>query len=195
MTKMNKIAAGLAASLLLVSAAQVSAETVTSTATATVQNAFTLAEVSALDFGTFRATNDTAASAETATLTRPADPSASSTTTNGTTDLAALQSLVEGAPGEYTISGVANFSVMKLVLPSAAVSLTAPGNPPGVATFSADNWTANQEGTDITTSLAISTDINGEATFNIGATLSTVASANAYTDVAYSGDYIIEVTY
>ena len=187
MTKMNKIAAGLAASLLLVSAAQVSAETVTSTATATVQNAFTLAEVSALDFGTFRATNDTAASAETATLTRPADPSASSTTTNGTTDLAALQSLVEGAPGEYTISGVANFSVMKLVLPPAAVSLTAPGNPPGVATFSADNWTANQEGTDITTSLAISTDINGEATFNIGATLSTVASANAYTDVAYSG--------
>ena len=201
MIKMNKIATGLAASVLLVSAGHVAAETVTSTATATVQNAFTLAEVTALDFGTFRATNTTVALGGVATLVRPAN-AATASSTSATTGAAKIQSLVEGAPGEYTVSGVAGFSTLTLTLPlTAEVTLAAAGTPAGVATFAVEDFTAYKtSGTAGAIALASSVgtfqvDSAGEATFTIGASLETVPSDDTYADVPYSGDYIVTVEY
>ncbi|WP_166423913.1 hypothetical protein [Paraglaciecola sp. 20A4] len=203
MTKMNKIAAGLAASLLLVSAAQAQ-ETVTTTASGTVQNSFTLTNDTDLDFGTFRAQNDDAASSPvTATLRRPADPSESSVATNGTANAAVLQSLIEGAPAEYTVSGVSGFSTLTLTVPAdGAVTLAAAGSPTGVATFVLNGFEAYKtSGTpgDITLTSSSGTfqvDGSGDATFTLGATLTTVPSTtDTYTDLAYSGDYDITVQY
>ncbi|MFQ3197265.1 MAG: hypothetical protein ACI81A_000971 [Paraglaciecola sp.] len=203
MTKFNKIATGICAVLMLASAGQSAAETVTSTASAVVQNAFVLAEISALDFGTFRAKNDVAATVEVATLVRPADAALSSSTTNGATGLAAIQSLIEGAPGEYSISGVAGFATLTLTLPlTSVVTLTAAGNPAGVATFAVENFTARKtSGTAGAITLATSVgtfqvDANGDATFAVGASLNTVpTTTTTYSDVPYSGDYIVLVEY
>lgn len=204
MTKFNKIATGISAVLMLASAGQVAAETVTSTATATVQNAFTLAETAALDFGTFRATNDETVAAEVATLVRPANAATASSSTNGATGLAVIQSLIEGAPGGYSVSGVANFSTLTLTLPTTGVvTLAAAGSPAGVAEFAVEDFTAYKtSGTPGVINLDASSvgtfqvDATGAATFAVGASLQTAPVAGeSYADVPYSGDYIVLVEY
>ncbi|MBU3016728.1 DUF4402 domain-containing protein [Paraglaciecola agarilytica] len=202
MTKMNKIAAGLAASLLLVSAGQVAAETVQTTATATVQNAFELTSDADLDFGTFRATNDDSG-VVVAKLERPANPAESSVSTNGTGDDAIIQSLVEGSPAEYSISGVARFSTLTIEVPDdASVVLEAPGAATTDAKFAVKSFTAYKtSGTpgdipiDGSFQGTIQADTDGNATFTVGATLETDDTTLAYSDIAYSGTYEIKVNY
>ena len=105
--------------LLTASTGLLAVESVTSTATVTVQNSFTFAETSPIDFGTIRAkavatgtTNGapldiTGAGVDVAILVLLSSDGTSSVTDGAT---ASVQGLVPGAAGVYSISGVAPFS-------------------------------------------------------------------------------------
>ena len=199
MTKMNKIAAGLAASLLLVSAAQAQ-ETVSSVATATVQNAFTLDETAAISFGTVRATADPAGTVQ-ASIIIPANPTIDPSTPASGVAAAVMQILVPGTPGEYAVSGVAPFTSLTLTVPTGDINLTGASAPPSAPKLIADNWSGYiLTGPNANTAYAASnlqTDAAGEVTFAVGATLNTddAASTTAYIDAVYSGNYDIVVEY
>lgn len=99
-------------------------ETVNSTATVTVQNAFNLDEVSTIDFGTLKVTQGAAqtVTAGSATLTYVTIPGDGSpvTTQQGTTAGGAAptdgltSSIVDGTPGEYAITGAAPFTALTI---------------------------------------------------------------------------------
>ena len=198
MIKMNKIATGLAASVLLVSVAQAQ-ETVNSQATATVQNAFTLEETTAITFGTLRAT--AGATGDAATLVISANPTVAAVSTPGGT-VASLDILEEGAPGEYAVSGVSPFSSLTIDMPSDTdVVLVGASLPAGSPTLIASAWnayvlTGPNENT-VYASSNLRADAGGVVTFSVGATLTTeiVTAAAAYLDAEYSASYDITVSY
>ncbi|MFC3120367.1 hypothetical protein [Agaribacter flavus] len=99
-------------------------ETVNSTATVIVQNAFTLAETTPIDFGTLRVTQGaaqtvTAGSATLTYVTIPGDGSPVTTQTGTTAGGSAstdgqTSSIVDGAPAEYAITGAAPFTALTI---------------------------------------------------------------------------------
>ncbi|PKF61168.1 hypothetical protein CW745_11070 [Psychromonas sp. psych-6C06] len=206
--------------LLSATTSAVAVESVTSTATVTVQNAFTFSEGAALDFGTIRAAavaagdatngSDTGASGGTtpdvASLTL-ASIDAGTSIVDGAT--AAIQILTPGTAGTYTIAGVAPYSTLTITLPTAtsaaAIKLTSGSVPPGSAyfwmyDFEATVTSGTKNGTAYSTAGDLTADLNGDASFSVGATLATshpaTASAQAgYQDVAYTGSYTITVDY
>lgn len=122
-----------ASALVTLTAASIAAETVTSTATVTVQNAFDISEVAALSFGTLRATqnrdfDDNAALeaityAEAAKLRIRTDGTAALNTAfsgNATLVASALTEIVAGTPAEFSITNAAPFT--PLVVTTAAGS-------------------------------------------------------------------------
>ena len=204
--------------LLAVTTNALAVESVTSTATVTVQNSFTFTESSAIDFGTIRAaaspTGDATNGSDTeakptedvATLI-VASANSATTTTSGTN--AIIQELLPAAAGVYTVAGVAPYSNLTITLPALTaanpIKLTPGSLPPGAAYFwmygfeatvtsGANNNTAYSVDGDLTA------DLNGDASFTVGATLATsfptsTVNQGAYQDVAYTGDYIITVDY
>lgn len=118
-----------AATLASMSAVTIAQETITSTASVTVQNAFDLTEVAALNFGTIRATqnldvdnsgsNETAATtsfANAATLNIKTDGSASTVTaaTVESDTSSAITEIVAGSPAEFAIANAAPFTELKI---------------------------------------------------------------------------------
>lgn len=124
MFKRNHISVALAATALLTSSVAF-AEQVTSTATVTVQNAFTLAEVAPLNFGTLRVTQPAAQGTATpAFITLPVDGSAM-VATGGTeavaatpagADNASITAITQGTVAEYAISNAAPFTSLSVTL-------------------------------------------------------------------------------
>lgn len=160
---------------------QAQAETINSTITANVQNAFTFSEVAALDFGTVGAVNHTA---DTATyLLTPA----------GVTSVTALGSaniipITAPTVGSFTISGAAPSTSISLTIPATA-TLTCGGCGAGTATFSVASITGSS-------GASITTDGTGAAAFTLGGTLTTVAHAtNVYVDGSYTGAVNITAAY
>ncbi len=199
---MNKII--LASSAVVVALTSVSsyAENVVSTASVTVQNALTLAEVSSLDLGTIRAAADPAGTV-TATIVIDSDGVTAPVTASGGA-AAVIQSLVDGAPAAYTVSGAANFASLTVTLPPAGGIAVTNGAPAG-AQFTIDSFegtltTANDTTIALTNAaggIAVTADATGNLAFNVGATLTTDATATtgAYADSAYSGSYTVDVSY
>lgn len=190
---MNKtfIKATLAASLAVISFGT-AAEPASFQAGVTVQNAFTFTKDSDLDFGTIRAKSD---GTEVATLVLPADPNANSSTPAATD--AEIAILVQGTPASFSVSGVSPFATLTITDPT-ATDITPDAAPSGTPGFTLDDptyYVLTGATPNATATGSMQADVNGEITFNLGATLSTAASANDYIDGTYSGTFTVELAY
>lgn len=173
------------------------AETVNTTASVTVQNAFNLTQVNPLSIGTIRAVADPAGTNQ-STILIPADGSAPSTTTAANTSAAIL---VAGSPATYTVDGAAPFSSLTLTLPAGPVNVTASAAPPGTPKFTLGTFAGYiTSGPNSGTAYAaanLQTNATGEVSFSVGATLSTDSAVTTlpYIDGAYSGTFPVIVVY
>lgn len=208
MMKLNKLATGIGAAVLMLSAGGAVAEIVNVPATVTVNNAIDFQFTGTLDFGTLRATADETADT-CAILELPANPNQQiASIASGTGTLcddgagnAVIQS-VGGTPARpsFTIAAVAPFTTLKLVLPTTAIQLVGAAVPPGSANFTVGNFTAYRtSGTPGAVTTTISTDANGTAAFTVGAQIAThvaAITAPVYQDgTPYTGNFDVEVTY
>ena len=165
---------------IVFAASDAKAETAGTNITATVQNAFNLTETQALGFGTIVAINHA-----TDTSTLVIDTAGTPTFNNPGS--ARLVEVVAGQQAIFDITGAA---------PTTALTLTAPGPVTlvcGACSSSQEDFTVNAFTDDVAG--APTTDAAGAVTFNMGATLSTIASANVYEDGLYSGAYTVTVDY
>jgi len=200
MRNISIVAKVVGVALVMAASSQVMAESKPAAASVTVKNTFELVVAKPLAFGTVRISADPAGT-KLATVVVPADVSIAPSAT--TAAPAAAQILTPGEPGEVTVAGVAAFSNLKIVFPSAAVDLVPAKAAPGSPAFTMNTFEAFiTSGTNASKKYAAGTveltaDSEGAAGFNFGATLSTsaVATTQAYQDVEYSGSFPIEVTY
>lgn len=178
-------------------ASAIAAESVTSTATVVVQNAFVLTENQALNFGTIRAKADTSGST-TASLIIPADGSAHSVTRTGTIAQSNIIEITAGAPATYSVSSAAPLTNLTITLPTTAIALT---NNNSVASFTMGSFgayiTSGANSGSAYSASNLQTDANGAVNFSVGATLTTDGSTPAadYTDGTFTGTYTITVSY
>mmetsp|Transcript_63831 Transcript_63831/g.201952 ORF Transcript_63831/g.201952 Transcript_63831/m.201952 type:complete len:218 (-) Transcript_63831:164-817(-) len=205
MFKRNHLStAVLAATLAVGSTAVVAQENVTSTATVTVQNAFTLTEVAAINFGTLRVSQDAVATTTTA-ATYPVPADGSPATTSNTTGEAEITALVAGTPGQYAVTNAAPFTVLTIsdydVGGVRLVNASAPSTAPGFTVLFDDATTQivggiNDGATLDAGTTDLQTDVNGEVGFILGGVLSTEpADIDPYIDGAYTGNYTLTVEY
>lgn len=178
-------------------ASAIAAESVTSTATVVVQNAFVLTENQALNFGTIRAKADTSGST-TASLIIPADGSAHSVTRTGAVAQSNIIEITAGAPATYSVSSAAPLTNLTITLPTTAIALT---NNNSVASFTMGSFgayiTSGANSGSAYSASNLQTDANGAVNFSVGATLTTDGSTPAadYTDGTFTGTYTITVSY
>lgn len=167
------------------------AETITSTADVTVQNAIGFTETSALTFGTIVAIGDGTVGGNAATIAMGVGAANASTVTNvggGADDL--IIELTVGDRAEYDITGAAPNTGLNLTIPSAPVVLDCDACSGAQPDFSVATWIAND------TAGVVTTDGSGDFTLYVGATLSTDPSSTApYEDGLYDGDYDVSVNY
>lgn len=203
------LAKGLSVAALLVGSNVALAENVTVPGTVTVNNAIDFTFTGSLDFGQVRAAaNATSAicvglqipaSAAAAALVTPTGTVAMYNAACTTTAGASLQA-VGGTPTRpiFTIAGVAPFTTLQLALPSAAVDLTA-ATGPDTPQFQLLDFTGfKTSGTPGAVTTTIATDASGGAVFNVGATLIThpgAVTTTTYQDLAYTGSFVVSVTY
>jgi hypothetical protein len=209
MFKRNHIYIALVATSLSLGASHALAqETVSSTATITVSNAFTLQEVAPLDFGTVRLAysyDGTNALSPAASITVNANGSPATIVlgVDGTgTSEASFTEILPGTPAEYSITGAAPFTAVRVTgLPTA--NLTNPASPGAILamTVTATNFEIvggtnpgdvyDQSGTS-----NLVTDATGAVGFLMGGTITTpTADAVSFGDGAYTGTYSVVVDY
>lgn len=201
---LNKVAAGVGLVAAVVSQGQAIAETVPSTASVTVQNTFTLAQVQALTFGTIRAVADPAGTQLGSIVVSPNPAIAQTASTNGTN--ASAQVITAGSAGQFSVTGAAPFANLNINFPATATNVTAPAAPPGTPKFviaATTGWDAYiTSGPNINTAYNdttpnLQTSATGAVNFNLGATLTTdtVATTLPYTDATYTGNFNLVVVY
>ncbi len=175
-----------AASALLATEAFAQSQTVTgATINLTVQNAFTLAETSALDFGVLAVFCDGGNNTTTATL------STAGVLATGAPAASAQVIDIDGAnrtQGVFDITGAAPttaITVTRANITNVTCAACGGGNPLITTTALTDDQGGGQ-----------STDANGALTINVGATLTTLASCGTqYADGAYQGTYDLTASY
>ena len=155
-------------------------ETAGSNITATVQNAFTFVETTPLSFGTIVAVSD---AVDTSTLVLT--PAGASTFNNPGN--ARLTEVVAATAGVFDITAAAPSTNIDLTIP-ASVTLAC-GSCSGAQPDFTVNAFVSSGGTTVTT------DVAGAVTFNLGATLNTIADPAPYEDGLYSGAITITASY
>lgn len=184
------LAATAAIAFTLTTTSAQAQETATADANVTVSNAFTLAQVADLEFGTIVATRRGGGGGGVATIV--VDPDAATTTavTNagGATDDFIIE-IAGGDRAEFDISGALATTTMNITLPAGPVLLSCGACSGAEPDFSVGAFT--EDGGDGT----VATDGAGDATFFVGATLSTIAGANAYEDGLYTNTFDVTVGY
>jgi len=213
MFKRNKLLTVVASSALITCSAMSTAqETTTSTATVTVQNAFDLSEVSALTFGTIRATqNLDLTGSSPGTVTTPAIYNVKSNGTANTiaaavvssaTDVAsAIGELTPGTPGEYLIANAAPFTNLTIQDP-ADITLVNPSSPAAslfnvlidLADMTVKGGGNDGDAVNVTGNNLL-TDATGSVSVLVGGRLSINAAAAEMPDGDYTGAYTITVDY
>lgn len=214
--KLNNITKSVAAALLVAVSSVVIAETVTVDATVTVNNAIDFQHTGTLDFGSLRAT--AGAGADVCAILTLSSVSAAPTLTAAASDAASLCTAgdtgsvlqsIGGVPArpEFTVSGVAAFTDLKLTLPTGVIELSATGLPAGAATFSVGNFTAYRTSgiapgaITLTSGVGtLATDNSGNAAFRVGAQIATYVEAlgaglNYQDGVPYKGTFEVTVGY
>ncbi|MCP4320540.1 MAG: hypothetical protein GY787_01515 [Alteromonadales bacterium] len=199
MNNLNKITKILGVTFVLSASASTFAQTVNSTVTVGVQNAFTVTETTPLDFGTVRATADATNAANFALLVL----SPNGTYTPGAAvGASAISSLVPGTAGEFAISGAASFTNLTVTYPvDDADVLTTAGAPPLSPNFTIVSWNGIVVGGSNDGAVAtnnVQTDNTGAVGIKIGATLKTdktTTNTGAYIDAPYSAAYTFDISY
>jgi len=225
MFKRNQIIKSLFVSgLVVATSASYAQDPINTDATVTVQNTFAFAQDAALSFGTLRASADSSAAdlngagagtgITVATYTVRPDGAATipvvrvATSAGAAVDgteltPASISVLATGTPASYTVSGASPFTAIEIVAlgTSDNTTLLNPLAPPSAPTFTVDQFLFEEVGTagvgsDEATA-SFDTDVNGEVSFNVGATISTptTATAVAYADGTYTGSFTVEVGY
>ena len=157
------------------------AETAGTNITATVQNAFTFSETTALGFGTIIAIND-------ATDTSTIVIDTAGTPTYNNPGAARLTEVSPGQNGVFDISAAAPSADIDVTYP-ASVTLTC-----GACSGSQEDFTVSTF-TDNSVAGTVTTDGTGAFTINVGATLTTIASTDSYEDGLYSGAFTVTANY
>ncbi|MBF7072415.1 DUF4402 domain-containing protein [Glaciecola sp. MH2013] len=195
MFKRNHMLKTIAAtSIAVVSFAALSQQTEQTTASVTVQNAFTLTEDAALSFGTITASVFSTAS----TYEVNADGTFGNTGDN-------IRVLNPGSPASYTVAAAAPFADLQVRTLQDSVDLENSVAPPGSPVLTLDTFTISDgtlSGTvnSAADSIALATDVNGTVTFTVGGTITlagdiTVANHGPLVDGDYEGTFSIEVSY
>lgn len=190
--------ASIATALSLISL-NVSAETASFNAGVKVQNAFTFTKTADLDFGTIRATADTAAT-ETATLVLAANPATAATTASTDAAEAEIAVLAAGSPASFSVSGVSPFATLSITgtgITGAISPVTAPAGTAGFTLGTPTYYVLTGATPNSVATTTIQVDSTGAATFNVGATLTTDATtpASDYIDGDYSGTFTLLLDY
>lgn len=196
MAKTNTKLTLLAAAGLIALVGSANAETIEGSASVTVQNAITIAQTTALSFGTIAAiADDNGTSPKSATLVMGLD-GVSVVTSDGD---AQITEITTGNAGVFTISGAAAQTDLTITLPSSDIDLVDPSGTESkkfkVGTFAKGVVSGGGSG------FSFTTDDNGELVFSVGATLTTdvagsgSGAADAYADTTYTGAYDVEVNY
>jgi hypothetical protein len=190
--------ASIATALSLISL-NVSAETASFNAGVKVQNAFTFTKTADLDFGTIRATADTAAT-ETATLVLAANPATAATTASTDATAAEIAVLAAGSPASFSVSGVSPFATLSITgtgITGAISPVTAPAGTAGFTLGTPTYYVLTGATPNSVATTTIQVDSTGAATFNVGATLTTDAPtpASDSTDGDYSGPFTLLLDY
>jgi len=191
----SKLALGISFTLISSTAF---AETQTFQAGVTVQNAFVLNKTADLDFGIIRATADLGGT-DTATLVLSANPATSPSTATTNAAAAEIAVLTTGTPAAFSVSGVSPFATLTITDPI-ETDISPDAAPAGTAgfTLSAPTYyvlTGATPNSAATTTIQV--DSTGEATFNVGATLTTSAIVTTadYIDGTYSGTFTLQLDY
>ncbi len=199
----------LAASVALLAFGATAAENASFNGTVTVQNAFTLTNDADLNFGTLRANADTA-SAAVSTIKLSANPAAASVITNATG--ATIAELVKGAPATFSVSGVSAFAFLTFDITGITGNITSVSPTPSGAAFfkvsdpsirvlTGGNANTDLDLTDLTVEAGqLQVGGTGEATFSLGATLTTSSNTadtttSDYIDGDYSGTFALTLEY
>jgi hypothetical protein len=204
MNNLNKITRILGTVLVLATSSSAMADQdATGKATIQVLNTFEFLAVSDLDFGIVRATADDTSAGDVATLLISGDPTVTSIATD--VNLAKLTVLTEGSPAEFTVAGVAAFANLTITLPSSTITLVASGLPGTAANFKVGTFTAwltsgGNTGLYDGASNKLLADNSGNATFNVGATLTTDEAGDLITqgyedDIPYAGSFDVTIEY
>ena len=157
------------------------AETAGTNITATVQNAFTFVETTALTFGTFVAINDTVDSS-----TIAIDAAGANVIANPGN--ARIVAITPGTNGVFDVSAAVPSTTINVTLPT-TVTLNCAACTGAQADFDVGTFV------DDSTAGVITTDASGAVTLNVGATLSTVPGAAIYEDGSYAGAYTVTANY
>lgn len=196
MFKHNKILTALIATALMGVAANSNAETVSGTASLTVQNAFTLAETTQLSFGTITVAKSTSTNVPAKNATMVLAPEGGSPTiTNDAAEGGTIGSIIAGTPATFDVTGAAPFTELTVKM-TVGTTLTNATAPPENGAFTLSAFAAREAGetSNIATGGNITTDLNGAKSFTLGATM-TIDGGKDYIDGLYSGTYSVEVTY
>ncbi len=203
----TKVALAASITALSLTSSAVIAETANAVASVQVQNSFDFEVGDPMNFGIVRVTNGGDA-ADFASVVLPAlagsNPTyiATAGTTNTDAEISVLDS-TDFAPATFTISGASNFTDI-LIQSVTDVDMTTQDSAPGGPGFTLSDFTyyvvagsntADTGDIDGSTS-TVTTDIDGTATFSVGATLTTDKTVfTEYGDVSYTGDVAVTVEY
>lgn len=203
MFKRNQLYVSLfATTMVLGTGTAMAQESVSSSASIVVQNAFDLTEVAPLDFGTVRATVDSdplddSGSVSVASFSLGPDGAVSSVSlAGGSTTVASLSVIANGTPAEFAVANASPFTTINIQAVS-AFDLVNTSAAPGTAVFGVSNVIFREVGATANGS-TITTDISGTGGFTLGADLSTDDNAAAqtnYSDGTYSGSFVMQVQY
>lgn len=209
MNNTNKITKILGATFVLACANASALETVNGDVGASVSNAFTFTQNNGIDFGTIRATMDSATGGtNVATLALLADGSTSTTAEN----VAVIAILGTPTVASFSVSGVSPFTNLTVTLPSTATDLTADSGAPNsgkftiaaaVSTsttgFTAGGWSVASNGSVIAgtgSTATITSDVGGLVDFEVGAEITTDhTDGDQFIDDDYTATYVITVDY
>lgn len=197
MLKRNKIFLAMLASSVVVSASAFAEESVSSTATITVQNAFDLVEVTPMSFGTITVATPGLDSGATdgANITLKGDGTSVIDDKTVATTGGSIRSLVEGTPATFEISNAAGFSGMDIILETDPISMKNLGAPEDNGTFTISDFKSYDADGDETSENKIITGEDGTATFIVGAKLALDPKSKKYIDGQYTANYEIKVKY
>lgn len=166
--------------------AQAQTEKVTANVNAVVDNSFTLAETTIMNFGTIVAKADMVGNT-TATLTIDSTGALTPVPTGPAAARFVIFNSANASQGVFNVTNAAPSTKVAISFANpVALNCALCANAPDI-TIGAFTHDAGANPT---------TDANGALTFNVGATLTTVpAPANQYEDGAYAGTYDVLVSY
>lgn len=177
---LSRTALALAVSAFALCAGDAKAEDAGTTISATVQNAFTFVENTALNFGTFVAIAD---ASDTSNII--VAPGGANTVNNP--GAALIIALSAGVPGSFTVSGAAPSTALTISLPT-SVTLVCGACSGSQPDFVVNTFVDSGGGT-------VTTNGSGGVSFTVGATMNTETSATPYEDGTYSAAYTVSANY